>query len=151
MENQRREHASEALTAIAEARAAAADTLVTPWWYHPILGLLLGAHVVVFSLGTMLIQAVGLVLFLAGLALLVRAYRRLTGVWISGFDAGRASRWAYAIGGVTGLLLLASWIVVRTTSLVWPTWGLAALLCVGVVILGRRFDLALRAQLRAGA
>lgn len=142
---------SEALTAIARARAAAADRLVTPWWYHPILGALLAGQLVAFSFGGTLVRLAGLAVLLAGIAVLVRAYTRLTGVWISGYDAGPASRWAYAMGAVTAVCFVISFLVARTTSLVWPTWCLAAVVLLGVVVLGHRFDAALRAQLRAGA
>lgn len=151
MESENEDQASDALTVIGEARAAAADRLVTPWWYHPILGFLVSAYVIGFSLGNTLVRAVSLVLFLGGCLLLVRAYRRLTGVWISGFDAGPASRWAWILGGATATAMLGSLIIAWTTSLVWPTWCIAVAAGVGVVIVGRRFDVALRAQLRAGA
>src|SRR5690606_33731028 len=139
------------LTMIGEARTAAAERLVTPWWYHPILGLLLAGHLVAFSFGDTLVRSVATLLFLAGIALLVQTYRRLTGVWISGFEAGRASRWAYAMGALVGVLMVASLVIVWTTSLAWPTWVMAAVVGVAVVVRGRRFDVALRAQLRAGA
>jgi hypothetical protein len=36
-----------ALNAVARARADVADRLVTPWWYHPILGVLIAQHALV--------------------------------------------------------------------------------------------------------
>ena len=139
------------LAMIAEARAAAADRLVTPWWYHPILGFLLAGYVVALSLGDTVVKVVALPVFLGGLGLLVHAYRRLTGVWISGFEAGPAGRWAYAMGGAIAVAMVGSLAISWTTSLAWPTWVLAGLLFAAVIVVGRRFDVALRAQLRAGA
>lgn len=147
MENQ----SEEQLSIIAETRAAVADRLTTPWWYHPALGLLLAGYIVAFSLGGTLVRAAGAALLIAGCLLLMNAYRRLTGVWISGFDAGRASRWAKAMGALAAVAMLMSWGIARWTELTWPLWVLFVATFAGTVLLGRRFDTALRAQLRAGA
>ncbi|HEX8628736.1 MAG TPA: hypothetical protein VF755_11250 [Catenuloplanes sp.] len=139
------------LSVIAEARAALADRLTTPWWYHPALGLLITGHVLSIGLGGTTVKTAGGVLFIAGCCALVSIYRRLTGVWVSGFDAGRASRWATAMGALVGTVLAGAWALDYFTELTWPIWYLAAVAFVGAVVLGRRFDTALRAQLRAGA
>lgn len=137
------------LAVIAEARAALADRLTTPWWYHPALGLLMAGYVLAISFASTAVRTAAGVLFLAGGWGLVSVYRRLTGVWVSGFDAGRASRWAKATGALVGSVLAAAWAVAYWTELTWPAWCLAAVAFVGAVVLGRRFDTALRAQLRA--
>jgi hypothetical protein len=82
---------------------------------------------------------------------LMEIYRRVTGVWISGYGAGRASRWAIALGTLMVAAMAASYSIVSWTELTWPVWCLAAVVLVATVVLGRRFDTALRAQLRAGA
>ena len=146
MENQ----PAEQLALIAAARAAVADRLTTPWWYHPILGLLLAGYLVTLSLGGTVVRAVAVVLFVVALGVLASTYRRLTGVWVSGFDAGGASRWAKALGVLAALAIATSWSVVYWTELTWPVWCLAAVMFVSTVVLGRRFDTALRAELRAG-
>jgi hypothetical protein len=138
------------LAMITEARATVADRLTTPWWYHPILGLLLASYVVAVGLGSTLVKALAVVLLIAACGALASTYRRLTGVWISGFEAGRAGRWAKALGGLVGAVTVVAWIVASWTELSWPAWGLAAVAFVSTVVLGRRFDTALRAQLRAG-
>ena len=139
------------LTIITDARAAVADRLVTPWWYHPILGLLLSAYVVALSFGSALVIAVSIVLFIGACGLLVSTYRRMTGLWVSGFDAtGRAGRWARALGIVVGVVTGGAWGIAYLTDLRWPVWSLAAVVLAAVVIIGRRFDLSLRAQLREG-
>jgi hypothetical protein len=140
------------LAIVSDARAAVADRLMTPWWYHLILGLLVSAYVVALSLGSVLVKGVTLVLFVGACGLLARTYRRMTGVWVSGFDVGgRAGRWASALGILVGVLTGAAWGIAYWTELRWPVWCLAAVALAAVVILGRRFDVSLRAQLRAGA
>lgn len=141
--------AAQQLAAVAAARSAVAGRLVTPWWYHPILGLLISGYVVGMGFGDTVLRMVTVVLFVAGAALLVRAYKRLTGVWISGLDAGRAGRWANALGALIGVIAVAAWLIGSYTDVRWPIWPLAAVALVGTIVLGRRFDAALRDQLRA--
>ncbi|MGA5301762.1 hypothetical protein ACPCHT_17670 [Nucisporomicrobium flavum] len=143
--------AAEQLAAIADARAAVADRLVTPWWYHPALGLLVGAYVVAFGIGNSAARLAAGVCFAGGCVLLVKAYKRQTGVWVSGLDAGRASRWAIAMGAMLGVIALAAVAIGRYSDLRWPVWALAIAGFAGTVLLGRQFDRALRAQLRAAA
>ncbi|GAA1637561.1 hypothetical protein GCM10009733_038320 [Nonomuraea maheshkhaliensis] len=139
------------LTAIAEVRAALADRLTPPWWYYPSFGLLLACCVLAVGLGGTAVRLGGVVLLLAGCAAIVAAYRRRTGFWVSGFDAGPAGRWIGAAGLVTILGLVAAFGVGSFTGLRWPVWCLAVVAFAAVTSLGRRFDVALRAQLRAGA
>lgn len=133
---------------VVAARAAAADRLVTPWWYHPALGLMLAVYVVGLSLGGVVLDLVLLLLFLGGVLLLVRAYRRMTGVWVDGMSAGPARRWALAMGAVIFVVAVAATVVPRLSDTVWPTYVLAALLVPVTVVLGRRFDEAVRRGLR---
>ncbi|WP_051571047.1 hypothetical protein [Cryptosporangium arvum] len=144
-------NAAEQLAAINDTRAAAADRLVTPWWYHPVLGLLLAGYVLGLSLGDTAVRSGTLAVLIVGSVLLVRVYRRITGVWVSGFNAGRAGRWAKGMGGLAALGLATAWGIAYFTDLRWPVWLIAALVLVGTIVLGRRFDDELRAQLRAGA
>lgn len=104
-----------------------------------------------FVVGGNVTRTITLVVFLASLMLLVRSYRRITGVWIDGFSAGRASRWAFAMGAVilTGWLL--AFVIHASAGLVWPVVALGVAEALAVVYLGHRFDVALRDQLRAGA
>ncbi|MEU4690099.1 hypothetical protein [Actinoplanes sp. NPDC023714] len=139
------------LAAITDARAAVADRLVTPWWYHPVLGLAAAGYVVGYSFGGTVVRLVTVVLFVGVAFALVSAYKRKTGVWVSGLNAGRASRWAIAMGVVLGVVAVAGLVVGMYTDLRWPVWCLAGVTFVATVLLGRRFDAALRAQLRAGA
>lgn len=145
-------NSAEDLSLIADTRAAVADRLVTPWWYYPALGLLIAVFVLAYGLGNIGVALGGAALCAAGCGLLARAYRRLTGIWISGFDAvGSARRWAQAMGALAGVSVAASWVFGHYTDLSWLVWGFAAVAGAGSVFLGYRFDAALRAQLRAGA
>lgn len=136
---------------VAAARAAAADRLVSPWWYHLTLGLLVAAYVVGLTLGGPLLDLLVLLVFFAGLYLLVQAYRRTTGVWVDGLQSGPARRWSYAMGGSVFVVALAAVIVPRLTDTAWPMYVLAALLVPVTVVLGRQFDAAVRRGLREGA
>lgn len=139
----------DALADIAAARAAAADRLVTPWWYHPILGLIVGHVVVAYGVGGSWWRLISLVVVLIGVAALMTAYRRVTGVWISGFRSGPATRWAYAMGGAIVAGLIASRLVGGLTDAhaVW-IWLMGLAVAIFVVIIGHVYDRALRAHLR---
>lgn len=144
------DRAREALAAIDATRSSAADRLVTPWWYHPALGALTSAYLVGYAFGDTLVRLVVLAGFLVALGLLAASYRRLTGVWVSGHRAGRATVWAVAMGVLAMALVAAALLLYSTTGLEWPVWACAAVVFVSVVVLGRAFDAKLRAELRSG-
>jgi hypothetical protein len=138
------------LAAVRTGRSAAADRLVTPWWYHPILGLLVAGLLVAYGIGSRWVVGATLVVFFGGVAALVTAYRSRTGVWVSGFSAGGASRWAYALGGLI-LACFAGALVARYVHHTdWAAWAAAVVAVVGTVLIGRRFDVALRERIRRG-
>ncbi|GAA3598169.1 hypothetical protein GCM10022419_096900 [Nonomuraea rosea] len=142
---------AESLSVIAEARAAVADRLITPWWYHPTYGLLLAGCVLACGFGGTAVKVGGVVLLLVGSGALTRVYRSLTGVWVSGFEAGPAGRWLAAMGGLTVLSVVAALGLGTLTGLRWPVWCLAVAGFAATIVLGRRFVTAVRAHLRAGA
>jgi len=139
--------AQAALDALAADRAQLAERLVTPAWYHPALGCLVAALILSAYLGT----GLGTVLFVAycaGLAALVSAYRRLTGLWSNGWQS-RAGR-PYAVGlflllvGAVGVAFAA-----RSGSL--PSWTVivAMVLCAAsFIVVGPRYDTVVRASMR---
>lgn len=133
---------------IAAARAAAADRLVSPWWYHPALGLLVAGLHLAIVLGSTAVLAAALGGFAFGVTVLVSAYRKRSGVWVSGFAAGPASRWAYTLAATIAVVFIGSWILHRSTGLVWPSVIAAVVLFGAVIALGHRFDVSLREQLR---
>jgi hypothetical protein len=136
---------------VAAARAAAADRLVSPWWYHLTLGVMLAAYVVGLTLGGPLLDLLVLAALLGGVMVLMQAYRRVTGMWVTGLVEGPARRWSYAMGGAVFVVAVAATIVPRLTDTVWPMYVLAALLVPVTVVLGRRFDETLRRSIRESA
>lgn len=99
----------DALDRIAAANRQMAARAEPPWWYHLTLGLLVGGLVAVQD-APLIWRGVYFIPYGLGLLLLVRAYKRHTGVWISGYRAGR-TRWV-AVGGAAVaivLMLVAGW------------------------------------------
>jgi hypothetical protein len=95
----------EQLDLIAAANRQMAERAKAPGWYHWALGLLIGGLAAVQAAPIPWVFAYYAV-FGLGVALLVRAYRRHTGMWIPGYRAGR-TRWV-AVGGailVAGIML----------------------------------------------
>ncbi|MGY2079099.1 hypothetical protein [Modestobacter sp. SYSU DS0657] len=99
-----RDQAAAQLAALQSDRAAVADRLMQPWWYDVALGLLLFGFFGSYSSRSTWVIAGALVVFLAGCAGLMAAYRRITGVWWDARKVGpvqervqRATRW-WAIG-----------------------------------------------------
>ena len=140
--------AAAALDLVASSRAGLADRLVSPTWYHPCLGAMLGLFSASYALHSPAATVVALALFLAGALLMVRAYRRATGVFVNGLRAGAASRWAGAGGALSAATILAG--VALDRGLDWRWAPVAAGVVAGVVtvVMGNRFDEALRTQLR---
>ena len=138
------------LAAVRTGRSAAADRLVTPWWYHPILGLLLAGLLVAYGVGSRWVIGAALVVFCAGVSALVTAYRHQTGVWVSGLNAGSASRWAYALAALILACFAATLVARYVQHAGWLAWAAAAVAVAGTVLIGRRFDVALRERIRHG-
>lgn len=135
-----------ALDHVGTGRRLVAARLVTPHWYHPVLGLLLGGLVAAQALPVRW-RPLALVPFALGVGMLVRAYQRRTGMFLNGWRAPGGRPWAGALGGLVGLAYLGAiglhdglgWTVappVLGALVVWPT-----------VLLGRRFDEAVRREL----
>ncbi|WP_430782505.1 hypothetical protein [Actinoplanes sp. G11-F43] len=141
--------AAEQLAAISDTRSAVADRLVTPVWYHPLLGLALAGYVIAIGLDNTVVALAGGVLFVLAATGLANKYRQMTGIQVTGPGTGRASRWAIAMGAMIGVVLLTAWATGRYTESWWQIPVLAAIAFAGTVVLGRRYDAALRAQLRA--
>ena len=139
------------LTEIAAARSAAADRMVTPWWYAPIQAVLMGGVVLAYGLGGIWVRNASIVVFLLGCLLLVQSYKRLTGVWMSGLDAPKpARRWAIATGVGMAVCVFGAMAVREVTDEVWPVWALAVAAMVLTIAFSWMYDIALRKNLRAG-
>lgn len=130
-------------------RGQIADRLITPPWYHPVLGLLAGGLIASAEWHSLAVFLSALLVYAVGAGVLVSSYRRLTGIWVSGLRRGRAGRVSmllvgalYVLAGLAAILDLA--LGLRGAFLVAGGFAVVA-----VVVLGRRFDDALRAELRA--
>lgn len=141
-----------ALSDVAATRGAVADRLVTPWWYHALLGANLGFLMAVVATGPeglwfTVACAASLLLSL----FLINQYKRVTGTWISLSECGPASRRLWIAFGVVIVVALVAAFVVRDLggSLLWAAI-LAVICAVTTVIMGRRIDVLIRDEIRAG-
>lgn len=88
-----------------------------------------------------------------GIIALGRIYRRLSGIDLYGEetpDGGQRGRSLLA-GYVCGLIICfaAGFVLSHQLGIAWTAWAIAALLIVGTVAVGRRYDGLLRAQVRS--
>ncbi len=140
-----------ALQDAADARERSAARTVTPWWYHPTIGLAL----VLIVVGVAVAPEAQIVFWaLASIALSLAAsfaYRRLTGIWVGPAQTGPRSRPVWIAFAATLLAALGAAGAIRVTEgPPWLTALLAVVVFLATVILGRRTDAALRADIRAG-
>jgi len=133
------------IEAVNRAQADLADRLVTPWWYHPGLGLIEATFVVSMGLPTWW-RLAAVVVAIAGLGVLVRAYSRLTGLGMSWQYARQAGGWVMALV----VIVLAALAVVLLVGHPLVTAAAAVVVFVATVVLGRRTDRAIRDRLRRG-
>lgn len=147
---------SESAPSAAEARAAldSLDTdssqlaarLVTPWWYHPILGAMVAGAIGAQSLPGVS-STIVIALIIIWIPFLIKAYTSRYKVWMSG-PAGPRSRRMMVLLVVTLIVLMASGALMKIGGLS-PWWVLvpAVLGFLATVGLGRRYDAALRSDL----
>jgi fructose-specific phosphotransferase system IIC component len=144
------QEAQAALAAVQQSRSDMADRLITPWWYHPVLGVLVGGLITVATVGVPFQTLLGVIaVYGAGLAFLVTAYRRKARVWASGWDGGPKSR--------RTLTLLFAVVLVTTVVGAMASMGLeirwaapitGLVVAVFMTVWGRHFDKVMRAELR---
>jgi hypothetical protein len=132
-----------------ESHGAADSGNVTPFWYHPTLALLAGGVIASAELDDLAVFLSALLVYGVGAGVLVSSYRRLTGVWVGGLLRGPAGR-------VSVLLVGTVYVIAGLSALFGLAVGVPGAFVVGgaaafvvVVVLGRRFDEALRRELRA--
>jgi hypothetical protein len=142
----------DALRMLAEVEAARADMAKrakAPAWYHPALGVLIGGLIAVQG-QSLPVMGAFYVLYVIGLVLLVRAYKRRTGMWVSGYRAGR-TRWVtLSLAALTMVLGLISIWLVRARGLSVAPLIFGAIIAVIVTIGGFVWEAAFRADLRDG-
>lgn len=145
----RDEDARRMLAEVEAANADLAERAKAPTWYHPALGLLIGGLIAVQALPIPFMVAF-YVVYVAGLGLLVRAYKRHTGMWINGYRAGR-TRWvAVGLAALATLGGLISLWLVRERGLTLAPLAFGGLIAVIVTIGGFVWEAAFRADLRDG-
>jgi hypothetical protein len=140
--------AAAALATVDDTRAQLADRLITPVWYHPTLGLLAGGLIAIGELKNIAVFVAALLVYAVGSGVLVSSYRRLTGIWVSGMRRDRVGRISLQLIGT--LYVIAGSAAVLGLAVGVPGAFLAGgvVAFVAVVVLGRRFDDALRRELR---
>jgi hypothetical protein len=135
--------ARKSLDLVADTRADLADRLVTPWWYHPGLGLVVAALVVGLAIPNP-VKGVLVVAAILGLVLLVVRYSHVTGLGFSD------EYMKLAFGPL--VLLLAVVLGAMFVVLAFPhplAVGIAAaVVFVATIVFGRRADEAMRIKLR---
>jgi uncharacterized membrane protein len=145
--------AADALKQIADSRAALAERLIPPRWYYPALGAMAGGFIATLALpaGSWITVAIWLALgFGVGGWLLPRAYRKATGFSVTRPPGARSLRWLIALV----LVALAFGAAGGALKDVWGWVGpvLAGVVAVPVItVIGRRYDAALRADVRGHA
>ena len=143
-----------ALADVDAARRSVAARLITPWWYHPILGAIIAAIVLVGALDLPTLVRLPVALAGAvGIGLLVGIYQRVTGLWVDLRNLGPTSRkWWLAYAAIVAVVVGASLIPTATAGAL-PSWMavlLAGVALVATIVLGRGVDSALREEIRTG-
>lgn len=139
--------ARETLATLAEDDARLAELVVTPWWYHPALALVVAVLVGAQSLPqpwSITLVALGI----AALPVITAVYRRRYGVSVTEPVGPRTRRLFWALLSVLAAAMLAALVVQLAGASPW--WGLllAAAAFGLTLVLGLRYDAALRAELR---
>lgn len=142
MESNSSHEARAALDAVTSTQSRIAERLATPWWYHPILGLLLAQFVAVVAAHDEPRWLWGLSALILGLGCvaLIWAYQAQTGLWVTQ-PAGRRSQLLLACHlGVVVLFAVLAVGFERT----WVTVVCAIGVLLAVALLGPRYDAAVR-------
>ena len=143
--------AETALHDVADARERSAARVVTPWWYHPALGVALALVLVGVAIAPPEFIMVWTLTSIAITVSLILLYRRITGIGVGPAQAGPRSRlvWIafvfleFAGFGAAGVIRFSG-------QSPWLAALLGLAMILGTVILGRRVDDALRADIRVG-
>jgi hypothetical protein len=138
--------AGPALDEVARARATLADRMTAPWWYYPVLGVLVAQHAFVQGFDNRNWTLPSFLLLIVGSAVLVMTWRRLSGLTVT-TPTGPRSR----ILLVMQVLVAAVCIGVADVADDQRIAAAAAVIVVvATVVLGRRYDEALGQDLRDG-
>lgn len=142
--------AREALSVLDADGARLAQRVITPWWYHSILGVIVA--LMIFGVAYPGALGFGLVAIgVIGIALLVRVYTLRTGVWISR-AAGPSTRQLQRVLMVINIVLMGTALALRVTEPA-PWWALLPALSglFATWVMGRHYDRELRRELAGSA
>ncbi|WP_205323683.1 hypothetical protein [Glycomyces sp. YM15] len=144
------QEAQAALAAVQESRSDMADRLITPWWYHPVLGVLVGGLITVATIGVAFPVLMGVIaVYALGVFLLMSAYRRKARVWMSGFDGGpKARRSITLLLIVTLAIAIAGSVFSMGLEIRWTALLTGLAVGVTMTLWGRHYDKVVRAELR---
>ncbi|MWB98990.1 hypothetical protein [Agromyces seonyuensis] len=138
--------ARDALASLEADAVHLADRVITPWWYHPILAVLVALIMTGLLLppfGTAACTATGIL----GMVLLMRAYGRVSGVVITQAAGPRGRALLWALVGILAAAFIAVVVIANSGASGW--WAALAIVptAVAVIVLGRRYDDSLRREL----
>jgi hypothetical protein len=136
----------EALAEIQEANRQMAERAKAPGYYHWTLGLLTGGMAAVQELPYPWMAAY-YPIFGAGLFLLVRSYKRHTGMWIYGYRRGRTRVVAICGAIVAALLMMGGVWLKRMAGLDGACVAAGVLVAIEVTLLGHLWEMAYRRDL----
>jgi ABC-type iron transport system FetAB permease component len=140
-----RDSAAAQLAALHADRSALADRVLQPWWYDVALGLLLFGFLASYAFDSLGVTLVALVVLLAGLAALVRAYTRITGIWVN------TPRRVFAVwGAIVLVVLIPAFVLAEGFDQHWVMVVAGAVLGVAIAALSRWWGRAYVARLREG-
>lgn len=143
------QEAARQLAGLDLSNAELARRAVAPWWYHPALGVLIGGLLAVQA-APLVYRALYFAVYGLGLVLLVHVYRKRTGLWVSGYRAGRTRLVALAAVVVSLAVAGASAFVALTRDL--PAAFVVGGVVVAVVVtaMGPLWEIAFRRDLADG-
>lgn len=138
-----RETAAAQLAALHADRVALAERARAPWWYDAALGLLLFGFLASYAFDSLWVTFPALVVFCAGLGVLVAAYKRITGIWVD-VTWGAMAAWTAVVVPV----LVAGFVLAEGFDQRWAMVVAGAVLGVAVVVFGRVWGRRFAAELR---
>lgn len=138
--------AADILSRLSADRPRLAKQVVTPWWYHPALGLIVSVLVLAQVLSPPL--SISLVtLGIIAIPVLTTAYSRRYGLSLTQPTGKRSGRMLLASVGVLALAMAGALVVRLTEVSSWWVLPVVISAFVATVVLGRRYDKMLRKEL----
>lgn len=138
--------ATDALGQLSADRSRLADRVVTPWWYHPTLGIIVSVFVLAQVLSPPLsisLVALGII----AIPVLTTAYFRRYGISLTQPTGRRSGRLPLTSVGVLAVAMAGALIIRLAGISLWWALPVAIGAFVATVALGRRYDKVLRIEL----